>query len=118
MLHCGRYERIGIRHRASQSLYLSGLIDTVNNRDPRYRKIQVALYSFIIQDVLERYELATTPKTAGSKRPAAKEPPSSHPPKRRKTSPDSTVSENPSEDSDSYDKVTATFISVWVRLFI
>jgi len=115
MLHCGRYERIGIRHRASQTLYLSGLIDTVNNRDPRYRKIQVALYSFIIQDVLERYELATAPvKTAGSKRPAAKESPSAHIPKRRKASPDSTASEISPEglDSNSYNKVTPTFIPV------
>jgi len=113
MLHCGRYERIGIRHRASQTLYLSGLIDTVNNRDPRYRKIQLALYSFIVQDVLERYELAATPtKIAGSKRPAAEEPSGTRIPKRRNVSPDSTSSGYPTKDPGSYHEVTPNFISV------
>ncbi|KIM42842.1 hypothetical protein M413DRAFT_26824 [Hebeloma cylindrosporum] len=107
MLHCGRYERIGIRHRASQTLYLSGLIDTINNRNPRYRKLQVALCSSIIQDLLERHELATAPmKTAGSKRPATKEPAGAHNPKRRKTSPEHTASEKPLENSGSYGKIT------------
>ncbi|KIM42823.1 hypothetical protein M413DRAFT_26808 [Hebeloma cylindrosporum] len=108
MLHCGRYERIGIRHRASQTLYLSGLIDTVNNRNPRYRKLQVALCSSIIQDLLERYELATAPmKTGGSKRPAANEPLDVRIPKRRKAaSPDCTVSEQPPAHYGSYDKIT------------
>ncbi|KIM42836.1 hypothetical protein M413DRAFT_444485, partial [Hebeloma cylindrosporum] len=104
MLHCGRYERIGIRHRASQTLYLSGLIDTVNNRDPRYRKVQIALYSFIVQDALERYELATTPTKP--KRPAAKEPPGAHTPKRRKTSSEPTAPEKPPENAGSDDEIT------------
>ncbi|KAH9487274.1 hypothetical protein JR316_0001344 [Psilocybe cubensis] len=51
---CGRYERIGIRHRASQTLYLSEVIDTVNIKDPHYQKIHVGLHIAIYQDALER----------------------------------------------------------------
>ncbi|KIM34820.1 hypothetical protein M413DRAFT_391409 [Hebeloma cylindrosporum] len=57
ILHCGRYERIGIRHRETQTLYLSGLIDPINTQDPRYRKLQIALHIAIVQDVLERHEI-------------------------------------------------------------
>ncbi|KIM34822.1 hypothetical protein M413DRAFT_450043 [Hebeloma cylindrosporum] len=57
IIHCGRYERIGIRHRETQALYLSGLIDPINTRDPRYRKLQIALHIAVVQDVLERHEL-------------------------------------------------------------
>ncbi|KAH9487223.1 hypothetical protein JR316_0001292 [Psilocybe cubensis] len=56
ILHCGRYERIGIRHRASQTLYLSGVIDTVNIKDPRYRKMHIGLHFAILEDALERVE--------------------------------------------------------------
>ncbi|KIM42885.1 hypothetical protein M413DRAFT_125221 [Hebeloma cylindrosporum] len=84
ILNCGRYERIGIRHRASQTLYLSGLIDTVNIQDPRYRKLHVALNMAIVQDVLQRHDLSTM---AGTKRPAeeADVEESLPPAKRRKT---------------------------------
>jgi hypothetical protein len=67
ILNCGRYERIGIRYRASQTLYLSELIDPVNTQDPCYRKLHVALNMAIVRDVLERHDLATT---AGTKRTA------------------------------------------------
>ncbi|KIM42894.1 hypothetical protein M413DRAFT_125311 [Hebeloma cylindrosporum] len=67
ILNCGRYERIGIRHRASQTLYLSGLVDPVNTQDPRYRKLHVALNLAIARDVLERHDLATM---VGTKRTA------------------------------------------------
>ena len=67
ILNCGRYERIGFRHRASQTLYLSELVDPVNTQDPRYRKLHVALNMAIVRDVLERHDLATT---AGTKRTA------------------------------------------------
>ncbi|KIM42901.1 hypothetical protein M413DRAFT_125394 [Hebeloma cylindrosporum] len=84
-LNCGRYERIGIRHRASQTLYLSALIDPVNIQDPHYGKLHIGLHMAIVQDVLERYELAiSSEKNTSTKRPAvdAEIPPS----KRRKGS--------------------------------
>ncbi|KAH9487272.1 hypothetical protein JR316_0001342 [Psilocybe cubensis] len=61
VLNCGRYERIGIRHRASRTLYLSGLIDTVNSIDPRYRKLHIGLYIAIFQDALERMSALNAP---------------------------------------------------------
>ncbi|KAF8895852.1 hypothetical protein CPB84DRAFT_1930827 [Gymnopilus junonius] len=44
VFQCGRYERIGFHHRASQTLYLSGVIDTVNIKDPSYRKLHISLH--------------------------------------------------------------------------
>ncbi|PPQ71945.1 hypothetical protein CVT26_007174, partial [Gymnopilus dilepis] len=74
VLHCGRYERIGLRHRASQTLYLSGVIDTINARNPSYRKLSVGLYIYILRDALQRLELTETPmqetKKSGLKRSA------------------------------------------------
>jgi hypothetical protein len=48
ILNCGRYERIGIRHRASQTLYLSGLIDPVNIQDLHYGKLHIGLHMAIV----------------------------------------------------------------------
>jgi len=75
VLNCGRYERIGIRHRGSQTLYLSGIIDTLNAEDPHYRKLHVGLYVAIIQDALIRQEIKTATgsrtQLSGQKRSAA-----------------------------------------------
>ncbi|KAH9487271.1 hypothetical protein JR316_0001341 [Psilocybe cubensis] len=60
ILHCGRYERIGIRHRATQTLYLSGVIDTVSIQDPCYRKLHIGLHIAIFQDALERMKASET----------------------------------------------------------
>ena len=48
----------GASERASQTFYLSGLIDPVNIQDPHYGKLRIGLHMAIIQHVLERYELA------------------------------------------------------------
>ncbi|KAF4623677.1 hypothetical protein D9613_001512 [Agrocybe pediades] len=57
ILNCGRYERIGFRHRGTQTLYLSGVIDTVNIQKPRYRKLHLGLLIEIVKDALRRLEL-------------------------------------------------------------
>ena len=54
IFHCGKYERIGVRHRATGTLFLSNLIDVHGCRDPGYGKIQVGLYLLIIRDAMER----------------------------------------------------------------
>ena len=54
IFHCGKYERIGVRHRATGTLFLSNLIDIHSCRDPGYGKIQVGLYLLIIRDAMER----------------------------------------------------------------
>ncbi|KAH9487218.1 hypothetical protein JR316_0001287 [Psilocybe cubensis] len=99
VLHCGRYERIGIRHRASQTLYLSDVIDTVNIKDPHYRKIHIGLYIATLQDALERMKLKNTGDdkvdTKGKKRFSVNvdDSESSRPKKRRRAS-SSTPSSN------------------------
>jgi hypothetical protein len=54
VFHCGKYERIGVRHRETGTLFLSNLIDVHSCRDPRYSKIQAGLYFLITRDVMER----------------------------------------------------------------
>ncbi|KDR68681.1 hypothetical protein GALMADRAFT_282866 [Galerina marginata CBS 339.88] len=56
VFNCGIYERIGVRHRESQTLYLSPLIETINCRDPPYGKLHLGLHTAIVQDFLERYD--------------------------------------------------------------
>ncbi len=51
---CGNYLRIGIRHRESQTLYLSDLIDVRTCTDPAYGKIWLGLHIAIVSDALER----------------------------------------------------------------
>ena len=54
VFHCGKYERIGVRHRETGTLFLSNLIDVHSCRDPSYSKIQAGLYFLIIRDVMSR----------------------------------------------------------------
>ncbi|KAG6888608.1 hypothetical protein C0995_007037 [Termitomyces sp. Mi166 len=54
ILHCGTFERIAFRHRASQTLFLSELIDVMNCKDPQYGEIQLGLFLSIIKDALDR----------------------------------------------------------------
>ncbi|KAF5369637.1 hypothetical protein D9615_010264 [Tricholomella constricta] len=54
VFNCGNFERIGFRHRASQTLYLTDLIDVVNCESPAYGLIQTGLYMSIVQDAIER----------------------------------------------------------------
>ena len=54
VFHCGTYERIGVRHRETGTLFLSDLIDVHSCRDPGYGKIQTGLYLLIIKDAMER----------------------------------------------------------------
>ncbi|TFK65908.1 hypothetical protein BDN72DRAFT_900312 [Pluteus cervinus] len=49
---CGNYERIGIRHRASRTLYLSNLIDLTN---PGYGKLHLGIQMSAVDDALQRY---------------------------------------------------------------
>lgn len=88
ILHCGRYERIGFRHRGSQTLYMSGIIDTVNIRNPSYRKLHLGLHIAIVKDAVARLDHAEAQTHAGLKRPADKRKDQEVPPnKRRKRGP-------------------------------
>lgn len=54
IFNCGNFERIGVRHRATQTLYISDLIDIPNCKDPAYAKLHIGLYMSIYHDVLDR----------------------------------------------------------------
>lgn len=72
VFHCGKWERIGYRHRGSQTLFLSDLIDVSAGSSPRYGQLQTGLYMIILRDALERIRLikggSTTSTTAPTKR--------------------------------------------------
>ncbi|KAE9394663.1 hypothetical protein BT96DRAFT_998360 [Gymnopus androsaceus JB14] len=53
IFHRGASEIICIRHRASQTLYVSEIIDTCTN----YGKLQTALYAAILNDKADRQEI-------------------------------------------------------------
>ncbi|KAF8334376.1 hypothetical protein F5887DRAFT_991484 [Amanita rubescens] len=57
IFHCGSCERIGYRHRSSQTLFLSDLIDVSTGSKPHYGQLQIGLYMTILQDALERVRL-------------------------------------------------------------
>ncbi|KIM39093.1 hypothetical protein M413DRAFT_29660 [Hebeloma cylindrosporum] len=86
IFHCGDRERIGIRHRESQTLYLSELIDTTACKDPPYGTIQVGLHLAIIQDALQRQKQRSShdPSPLAKKRAAEDGHPSVPDPKRQK----------------------------------
>ncbi|KIM39073.1 hypothetical protein M413DRAFT_235543 [Hebeloma cylindrosporum] len=66
VFHCGKYERIGIRHRETQTLYLSELIDP--STQECYGKMQVGLQLAIIKDLLDRQAADREKKKVPSKR--------------------------------------------------
>ncbi|TFK66382.1 hypothetical protein BDN72DRAFT_149419 [Pluteus cervinus] len=54
VLNCGNYERIGIRHRSSQTLYLSDVIDVTK---PGYGKLHLGILMSAVVDALNRYRV-------------------------------------------------------------
>ncbi|TFK67762.1 hypothetical protein BDN72DRAFT_960743 [Pluteus cervinus] len=62
VFHCGNYERIGIRHRATQTLILSDLIEVSKCQDPGYGKIHVGLMLAAVQDALDRHGQSYKPR--------------------------------------------------------
>lgn len=52
----GNFLRIGIRHRESQTLFLSDLFDVHNSSEPSYGKLMVGMHIAIAQDAFERLE--------------------------------------------------------------
>ncbi|KAK2460208.1 hypothetical protein APHAL10511_007799 [Amanita phalloides] len=63
VFNCGNYERIGFRHRDSQTLCLSDLIDVSETSDPGYGQLQVGLYMVILRDALDRIRLMNVRST-------------------------------------------------------
>ena len=57
VFHCGSFERIGYRHRTSQTLFLSDLINVSTDSKPHYGQLQIGLYMAVLRDALERIRL-------------------------------------------------------------
>lgn len=57
VFHGGNCERIGYRHRSSQTLFLSDLIDVSTGSKPHYGQLQIGLYMIILRDAIERIRL-------------------------------------------------------------
>ncbi|SJL01254.1 uncharacterized protein ARMOST_04572 [Armillaria ostoyae] len=64
---CGNYLRVGIRHRKTQTLYISDLVDICSHTDPTYGKLLVAIHLAIIRDALDRAPLLDPSLTATNK---------------------------------------------------
>ncbi|TFK63612.1 hypothetical protein BDN72DRAFT_902258 [Pluteus cervinus] len=61
VINCGNYERIGIRHRASQTLYLSDMVDLTK---PGYGKFYLGVLMSAVDDMLTRYQAFRNQRTA------------------------------------------------------
>ena len=54
VLHSGNHEVVGIRHRKTQTLYISRVIEPHFCSNPAYGKIQVGIYIAAIQETIDR----------------------------------------------------------------
>ncbi|KAG6895895.1 hypothetical protein C0992_011762 [Termitomyces sp. T32_za158] len=60
IFHCGNFERIGFRHRESQTLFISSLVDIHNCSNPSYGRLQAGLYLAIVEDAINRVKQQQT----------------------------------------------------------
>ncbi|KAG6808380.1 hypothetical protein H0H92_004322, partial [Tricholoma furcatifolium] len=54
IFHCGTFERIAFRHRASGTLFVSDLFEVAKCKDPAYAHIQIGLMIAIFEDIRDR----------------------------------------------------------------
>ena len=54
VVHSGNHEIVGIRHRETQTLYISHVIEPHSCSNPAYGKIQVGIYISAIQETIDR----------------------------------------------------------------
>ena len=82
-MHSGNHEIIGIRHRETQTLYTSHVIEPHSCSNPAYGKIQVGIYIAAIQETIDRakQDIAAGKSTAPG-------PPADEPLKNEKPNPD------------------------------
>jgi hypothetical protein len=53
VFHSGNYELVCLRHRETQTLYVSDLIEPPTCKDPGYGKLQVGIYVAAVQDMID-----------------------------------------------------------------
>ncbi len=71
VLHSGNHEIIGIRHRRSQTLYISDVIEPHSCSNPGYGKIQVGLYIAAIKETIDRARQEREAKEKSARDPPA-----------------------------------------------
>jgi hypothetical protein len=54
IFNSGNFEYVGVRHRESQTLYVSDLIDVARCANPGYGKLHIGIYITAIEDALDR----------------------------------------------------------------
>ncbi|KAF8625476.1 hypothetical protein AX15_005361 [Amanita polypyramis BW_CC] len=65
VLHLGNHELVCLRHRRSQTLYVSKLIVPSSCSDPGYGKLHVGIYIAAIQDAMDRRQQRSESKPPG-----------------------------------------------------
>jgi len=54
VLNSGNYEFVGVRHRETQTLYISDIINPSTCKAPAYGKLHIGIYIAAIQDAISR----------------------------------------------------------------
>ncbi|KAF8623404.1 hypothetical protein AX15_006392 [Amanita polypyramis BW_CC] len=65
VLHSGNQELVCLRHRQSQTLYVSELIVPSTCSDPGYGKLHIGIYIAAIQDMMDRWQHRAESKPSG-----------------------------------------------------
>jgi hypothetical protein len=55
ILHSGNYEYVAVRHRETQTLFLSDIYEPYALIDPGYGKLHIGIYISAVQDALDRF---------------------------------------------------------------
>ncbi|KAF9021586.1 hypothetical protein BDZ89DRAFT_1137933 [Hymenopellis radicata] len=99
---CGNYLRVGVRHRETQTLLLSDLVDVCRSNNPAYGKIWAGVHMAALDDVLQRFEIHTTPeKPPSSKRKHSPLLDDDPPAKKQKMSEKAATSRQSKRDTDA-----------------
>ncbi|KAJ7056872.1 hypothetical protein C8F01DRAFT_1233402 [Mycena amicta] len=88
--NCGNYERIGIRHRETQTLYISDLFDVTSCKDPGYIKLHVGVFLSQTLDAISRMKDAQKHSSQSTRKRPNREDIAPVPNKRRRGNPKTT----------------------------
>ncbi|KAM6503004.1 hypothetical protein JOM56_002981 [Amanita muscaria] len=69
VLHSGNHELVCLRHRESQTLYVSNVIEPPTCVEPGYGKLHVGVYIAVIEDAIDRWQQQQQSSTSQPKPP-------------------------------------------------
>jgi hypothetical protein len=72
ILHAGNYEYVCIRHRETQTLYVSDILHIPFLAEPGYGKLQTGIYITAVEDALRRFALDSNDRKGALKKSAKK----------------------------------------------